>query len=71
MGATEEDCPVCNSSQSAKEQFARGKTAEHTEKKAQHDDSHREWVDEHTENGTLSEIRAALRDSDSPRSSPT
>jgi hypothetical protein len=57
MGATEEDCPVCNSSQSAKEQFARGKTAEHIEKKARHDDSHREWV------GRAHRKRNAERDS--------
>ena len=69
MRATDESCPVCNSSRSAKEQFARGKVAEHIEENARHDDAHREWVEEHPESGTLSEIRAALRDGDSPQSS--
>ncbi|MDY7081823.1 MAG: hypothetical protein SXQ77_05305 [Halobacteria archaeon] len=61
----DEDCPVCNSSQSAKakETFATAKVAEHIKEKARHndDDKHQEWVDEHTENGTLSEIRNSLR----------
>jgi hypothetical protein len=66
MSAPEEDCPICNASGSAKEQFARGKVAEHVKRKARHDDTHREWIDEHTDDGTLVEIRAALRRSSAP-----
>lgn len=62
-----EDCPVCNSSQSAKERFATAKVAEHVQEKAHRDDDHRAWIDEHTENGTLAEIRTALGDESPPR----
>ena len=66
-GAVEEDCPVCTSSQSAKEQFATAKVAEHIKEKALRDDTHRAWVKEHTTNGTLSEIREALTEHSRPR----
>ena len=66
-GAVEEDCPVCDSSQSAKEQFATAKVAEHIKEKARRDDTHRAWVKEHTTNGTLSEIREALTEHSRPR----
>lgn len=65
--AAEEDCPVCNSPQSAKETFAVAKVAEHSKEKARHDDRHLAWVTAHTENGTLAEIRAALSEHDQPR----
>lgn len=53
-GPVEEDCPVGNSSKSAKERFAIAKVAEHVEKNARHDEAH-QWVDAHTTNGTLAE----------------
>ena len=65
--AVEEDCPVCNSSQNAKEQFATAKVAEHVKEKARRDDTHREWVETHTANGTLSEIREALAEHSRPQ----
>jgi 3-mercaptopyruvate sulfurtransferase SseA len=61
--SAEEDCPVCNSSQSAKETFAAARVAEHTDEKARYDDDHEEWVTENTEPGSLTEIRSALTDS--------
>ena len=66
-GAVEEVCPVCNSSQSAKEQFATAKVAEHVKEKARRDDTHRAWVEDHTTNGTFSEIREALAKQSRPR----
>lgn len=69
--AVEEDCPVCNASQSAKERFAIVKVAQHIKKKARRDETHRQWLDRHTENGTVTEIRAALQAGESaPRESP-
>lgn len=65
--AVEEDCPVCNSSDSAKTQFATAKVAEHVKEKARRDETHREWIDEHTTNGTLAEIRSALDEHGQPR----
>lgn len=65
--AVEEDCPVCNSSDSAKEQFATAKVAEHIKEKARHDETHQNWIDEHTTNGTLTEIRQALTEHTRPR----
>ena len=62
-----EGCPVCNSSQSAKERFATAKVAEHVQEKARRDENHQEWIDEHTENGMLAEIRTALEDESPPR----
>jgi hypothetical protein len=59
-GPIEEDCPVCNSSTSAKEQFAAAKVTEHIKEHARRDGSHREWIDTHTTNGTLGEVREAL-----------
>ncbi|MFB6302602.1 MAG: hypothetical protein ABEH78_07060 [Haloferacaceae archaeon] len=63
----EEDCPICNSSQSAKEQFATAKVAEHIKEKAGHNQAHRDWIDSYTTNGTLSEIREALAEHGRPR----
>jgi hypothetical protein len=63
----EEDCPVCNSSDSAKTQFATAKVAEHIKQKARGDDTHQEWIDKHTQNGALSEIREALAEQGHPR----
>jgi hypothetical protein len=54
------DCPICNSAASARETLATAKLAEHVKEKARHDERHREWVDEHTETGSLREIRQAL-----------
>ena len=65
--AVEENCPICNSSDRAKAQFATAKVAEHIEEKARRDESHRVWIDTHTTNGTLSEIREALAEHRSPR----
>jgi hypothetical protein len=65
--AVEADCPVCNSSDSAKAQFARAKVAEHLKEKALRDERHREWIDEYTTNGTLAEIREALAEHGRPR----
>lgn len=67
--AVEEDCPICNSSNTAKEQFATAKVAEHIREKARRDATHQDWIGEHTENGTLAEIRAALSEHDQPRRS--
>lgn len=66
-GAVEEDCPVCNSSDSAKAQFATAKVAEHIKEKARRDETHRAWINEHTANGTLAEIRSALNEYSRPR----
>lgn len=60
--AVEEDCPVCNASETAKESFAAGKVAEHIKEKARRDETHRDWIEEHTDNGTPAEIKAALED---------
>jgi hypothetical protein len=65
--ALEADCPVCNSSEGAKAQFARAKLAEHVKEKARRDEAHQEWIDEHTSNGTLAEIRSALDGHNRPR----
>ena len=65
--SAEENCPICDSSQSAKETFAVAKVAEHINEKARHDDQHQTWINEHTENGTLAEIRAALSEHEQPR----
>jgi hypothetical protein len=65
--AVEEDCPICDSSDSAKATFARAKVAEHLKEKARRDEDHREWIDEYTANGTLAEIRAALDQHGRPR----
>lgn len=64
----EADCPVCNASDGAKERFAAAKVAEHVRDKARHDDDHQAWIDEHTQNGTLSEIREVLAEQGHPRS---
>lgn len=66
-GDVTEDCPVCNSSDSTKEQFATAKVAEHVKEKARRDESHQEWINTHTTNGTLAEIRDALKEHDRPR----
>lgn len=66
--AVEEDCPVCNASHGAKERFAVAKVAEHVRDKARRDDGHQAWIDGHTQNGTLSEIRVALAEQGRPRS---
>ena len=65
--AVKEDCPVCNSSKSAKEQFATAKVAEHIQEKARRDETHQKWIETHTTNGTLSEIREALTEHSRPR----
>lgn len=65
-GSVEEDCPVCNSSKSAKEQFAAAKVAEHIKEHARRDGSHREWIDTQTTNGTLGEIREAFSEQGHP-----
>lgn len=59
--SVEEDCPVCNASQDAKRSFARAKVAEHLKERAAHDEDHDQWIEEHTENGTVAEIREALK----------
>lgn len=56
----EKDCPICSLPSNAKEQFAATMVAEHIKEKARHDEEHRKWIDEHTESGTLAEIREAL-----------
>ncbi|MFB6354183.1 MAG: hypothetical protein ABEJ92_08870 [Halobacteriales archaeon] len=56
----EEDCPICNSSASAKQRFAVAKVAEHIDSRARKHDGHREWIAANTEDGTLAEIREAL-----------
>jgi hypothetical protein len=65
--AVEEDCPVCTASEGARERFAVAKVAEHIREKARRDGDHQAWIDEHTENGTLAEIREALADHGRPR----
>ena len=64
--SVEGDCPICNSSQNVKEQFATAKVAEHIKEKARHDDEHQRWIDKHTDDGTLAEIRAALQNESLP-----
>jgi hypothetical protein len=63
----EEDCPICTPSQRAEERFATAKVAEHIKEKARRDASHRRWIEEHTTNGTLAEIREALTEHGRPR----
>jgi transposase-like protein len=63
----EEDCPICTSSQRAKERFAAAKVAEHIKEKARRDEAHRAWIDKHTSNRTLAEIRSALDEHNRPR----
>lgn len=58
----EDGCPVCNSSRSAKETFATAKVAEHIHEKARHDDRRNARIDDRTDDGSLAEIRAALRE---------
>jgi len=58
--SVDDGCPVCNSSQRAKVTFAAANVAEDIHKKARRDDKHRQWVEKHTQDGTLGEIRAAL-----------
>lgn len=58
--SVEEGCPICNSSSAAKQRFASAKVGEHVKDHAKEHDGHREWIEEHTENGTLAEIRKAL-----------
>jgi len=65
--AVNEDCPICNSSDSAKAQFAAAKVAEHIDRRARHDETHQNWIDEHTTTGTLAEIREALTEHTRPR----
>jgi hypothetical protein len=65
--SVEEDCPICPSTQRAKERFAAAKVAEHIKEKARRDASHRVWIGEHTTNGTLAEIREALTEHGRPR----
>lgn len=60
--AAEEDCPICQSSPSAKERFAAAKVAEHVKAEARHDDAHEEWVQEHAADDSLASIRDALTD---------
>lgn len=62
-----EACPMCNSSESAKEQFAAAEVAAHIDEKAHREDSHQQWVDEHTDDGTVAEIRAAIEDGNPQR----
>lgn len=64
--SVEEDCPICPEYEGAREWFATAKVAEHVEEQARHDDAHRAWIDEHTETGSLAEIRAALRRHERP-----
>lgn len=64
--SVEEDCPLCPDSESAKASFAVAKVAEHIKEKARHDEAHRAWIEEHTDNGTLGEIRVALQRHDQP-----
>jgi thiaminase len=64
--AVTEDCLVCNSSDSAKEQFAAAKVAEHVKEKAHRDETHQKWIDTHTTDGTLAEIRTALQSERKP-----
>lgn len=59
-GPGEEDCPVYNSSTSEQEQFAAAKVAKHMKEEARQDESHQQWGDTHTTNGTLAEIRESL-----------
>lgn len=58
--SVEEDCPICNSSSSAKQRFAAAKVAEHIKAHAREHDGHRAWIGAHTDQGTLAEIREAL-----------
>lgn len=59
--AVEEDCPICNSSDSAKAQFATAKVAEHIKKKARRDKTHRAWIDEHTTNDAREDSQRTRR----------
>nr|WP_323192055.1 glutathione S-transferase N-terminal domain-containing protein [Halostella sp. PRR32] len=65
--AVTEDCPICASSDSAKEQFATVKVTKHIKRKARRDETHQQWIDTHTTNGTLAEIRDALGEHSGPR----
>lgn len=59
----EDDYPVWNASGSANRTFARTKVAEYIKERASHDERPTRWVEKHTENGTLAEIRVALGES--------
>jgi len=63
----EADCTICPSSRRAKERFVAAEVVEHIEGKARRDASHRTWIEEHTTNGTLAEIREALTEHGRPR----
>ncbi|RBI59731.1 hypothetical protein DMJ13_21635 [halophilic archaeon] len=65
--ALEDDCLICYASQRAKGLFAVAKPAEHALEKARRDHNHRQWIDEHTTNGTFAEIRDALEQHGRPR----
>jgi hypothetical protein len=54
-------CPICNTDyRDAAERIARRKVAEHIREKATRDEAHADWLAAHTDDGTESEIRAAL-----------
>lgn len=57
MDAVEAVCPACNGSDATRERFAVAKVAEHGQEKANRDEDHQSWIDEHTENGRRSETR--------------
>lgn len=56
-------CPVCNADYTDEDETITDRaTAAHIRERAARDERHREWVEEHTEEGTVEEIREALRD---------
>jgi hypothetical protein len=55
------DCVVCGADyREAAAAIAKRRLAEHIREKARTDERHAEWVDRHTENGSIGEIRTAL-----------
>lgn len=65
--AVEEDCLVYNASDGARERLAVTKVAAHVRELARRDADHQVWIDEHTGNATLTEIREALADHGWPK----
>lgn len=53
-------CPLCDPSDEVAERLATAELARRMKEQAQRDEAHREWIEEHTEDGTLAEIQDVL-----------
>jgi hypothetical protein len=55
-------CPVCDAQYTADDEAITDRaTAAHIRERAARDERHREWIEAHTETGSVEEIREALR----------